>query len=89
MEDNLQIMKSKLKIIIDETVLEKAKSYALEREISLDQLIENFLIATLDPQAEKNIPISPFVKSLSSGTTIPADYDYKKDYQDYLEEKYR
>ncbi len=54
MEDNLQIMKSKLKIIIDETVLEKAKSYALEREISLDQLIENFLIATLDPQAEKH-----------------------------------
>jgi hypothetical protein len=35
------------------------------------------------------ILISPFVKSLTSGPTVPADYEYKKDYQDYLEEKYR
>lgn len=78
MVGTLQIMKSKLTITIEKTVLEKAKSYALERDISLDQLIETFLIGTLDPQAEKNIPISSFVKSRTSGITIPSDYDYKK-----------
>jgi len=36
-----------------------------------------------------DIQISPFVKSLSSGIEIPADYDYKKDRADYLEQKYK
>jgi hypothetical protein len=36
-----------------------------------------------------DIQISPFVKSLSSGIKIPADYDYKKDRADYLEQKYK
>lgn len=32
-----------------------------------------------------DIHISPFVKSLSSGIKIPADYDYKKARADYLD----
>lgn len=33
--------------------------------------------------------ISPFVKSISTGTSLPADLDYKKEYSDYLMEKYK
>lgn len=33
-------------------------------------------------------PITPLVKSLIGVIVLPADYDYKKDYGDYLARKY-
>jgi len=33
--------------------------------------------------------ISPFIKSLATGTRIPTDLDYKKEYTDQLLEKYK
>jgi hypothetical protein len=38
---------------------------------------------------DKNFEISPFVKSMQTGVKIPADCDYKKEYGDYLAEKYK
>ena len=35
------------------------------------------------------IEISPFVKSMSCGVKIPADLNYKKEYSNYLIEKYK
>ena len=46
-------------------------------------------VATLADQKNNDIEISPFVKSLSSGIDIPADYDYKKERADYLDQKYK
>jgi hypothetical protein len=34
------------------------------------------------------ITISPFVMSMVTENPIPADYDYKADYKNYLSEKY-
>jgi hypothetical protein len=82
-------MKSKLTISIDKTVLDKAKRYALEQNLDLTQKIENFLKSLPHQDPEINFEISPFVRSISTGNTIPNDYDYKKDYRDYLEKKHR
>ena len=38
---------------------------------------------------ENEIVISPFVKSMISGNSIPADMDYKTLYSDYLTGKYK
>jgi hypothetical protein len=83
-------MDTKLTLKIDKTVIEKAKDYASNQHVSLSKLVENYLnsLTSKTPKADQ-ITISPFVKSLTNGNTIPAEYDYKKDYQDYLEEKYR
>jgi len=35
------------------------------------------------------IQISDFVKSMSSGIKLPADFDYKKERANYLERKYK
>ena len=40
-------------------------------------------------KTNNDIQISPFVKSLSLGISIPADYDYKKEHAEYLEQKYK
>ena len=47
------------------------------------------MISKYKNQSINDIEISPFVKSLRSGVNIPADYDHKKAYGEYLTEKYK
>ncbi len=61
----------------------------LKKKISLSRIVENYLNSLTSDKENNDIQISPFVKSLSSGIEIPADYDYKKDRADYLEQKYK
>ena len=82
-------MDTKLTLKLDQEIIEKAKHYASEKKISLSRIIENYLNSLTSDKTNNEIQISPFVKSLSSGIKIPADYDYKKDRADYLEQKYK
>jgi hypothetical protein len=82
-------MDAKLTLKLDQEVIEKAKHYAAEKKLSLSRIIENYLNSLTSDKNNDDIQISPFVKSLSSGIKIPADYDYKKDRADYLEQKYK
>jgi hypothetical protein len=82
-------MDTKLTLKLDQEIIEKAKHYASEKKLSLSRIIENYLNSLTSDETNNDIQISPFVKSLSSGTKIPADYDYKKDRADYLEQKYK
>ncbi|MEB2774489.1 DUF6364 family protein [Algoriphagus sp. D3-2-R+10] len=82
-------MDTKLTLKLDQEVIEKAKLYASEKKLSLSRLIENYLNSLTSDQPTDELEISPFVKSISTGVKIPADYDYKKDRADYLEQKYR
>lgn len=82
-------MDTKLTLKLDQEIIEKAKKYASEKKISLSRIVENYLNSLTSDKTNNDIQISPFVKSLSSGIKIPADYDYKKDRADYLEQKYK
>ena len=82
-------MDTKLTLKLDQEIIEKAKLYASEKKLSLSRLIENYLNSLTSDKPKNDLQISPFVKSLSSGIKIPADYDYKKDRADYLEQKYK
>ena len=85
-------MDTKLTIKLDKYVIDKAKDYASSHKKSLSRLIESYLKSLViqdDSNDNEEIKISPFVKSISSGVNIPADLDYKKDYTDYLIEKYK
>lgn len=82
-------MDTKLTLKLDQEVIEKAKLYAADKKLSLSRLIENYLNSLTSDQPAKDLQISPFVKSLSSGIKIPEDYDYRKDRTDYLEQKYK
>ena len=84
-------MDSKLTLKLNENVIERAKKYASTRELSLSRLIENYLDSITQEQND-DFEISPFVKSISSGKSIPADADWKtsrEDYTDYLDKKYQ
>lgn len=83
-------MDTKLTLKLDKDVIEKAKIYASEKQVSLSKLIENYLDAvTTEFDNRVSEPISPYVKSISSGKSLSPDIDYKDIYTDYISEKHK
>jgi hypothetical protein len=85
-------MDTKLTLKLDRYVIERAKEYAASQKRSLSGLVEAYLktlISKDKTQPDNDIEISPFVKSLSTGVNVPADFDYRESYRDYLAEKYK
>ncbi len=83
-------MNAKLTLKLNEEVIKKAKEYAKSNQTSLSVLVENYLqkltLGAKDKKQKRKI--TPLVKSLSGIINLPADYDHKKDYSDYLVNKY-
>jgi len=83
-------MDTKLTLRLNDNVIERAKKYARNHKISLSKMIESYLDSiTKEKEVEKKTSITPLVESLSGVIDLPADFDYKKEYRDYLEEKYK
>jgi hypothetical protein len=83
-------MDTKLTLRLNENVIERAKAYARNHKISLSKMIESYLDSiTKQKEGEKKTPITPLVESLSGVIDLPAEFDYKKEYRDYLAEKYK
>ena len=58
--------------------------------VELIKIIEEYLkVLVINKKSEDidDIEISPFIKSMSTGHSIPDDLDYKKEYHEYLEKK--
>ena len=85
-------MDTKLTLKLDKNVIEKAKIYAAEHKHSLSFMVENYLKAvTSMKKTETNdeIKISDFVKSIAiEGVNLPEDFNYKKEIQEILSQKY-
>ncbi|MDD3722578.1 MAG: DUF6364 family protein [Lutibacter sp.] len=79
-------MDTKLTLKLKVSVIEKAKQYAKENNISLSRMIENYLQAITERE-NKEIEISPLVESLTGVIQID-EKDYRKDYTDFLSQKY-
>ena len=81
-------MDTKLTLKLNEAVIERAKRYAAAKKLSLSRLIENYL-DSLTTDTGNDLDLSPFVKSIANGKSIPVEIDEKKEYADFLEKKYR
>jgi hypothetical protein len=85
-------MDTKLTLKMDKYVIDRAKIYAASQKRSLSRMIESYLKTIIEKenlQADNDIMISPFVKSMQTGVKLPADYDYKKEIGAYLAEKHK
>ncbi len=82
-------MDTKLTLKLNQVVIENAKVYARNKKISLSKLIETYLQALTSEENKSEFEISPFVKSISTGKSLPNDLDYKNEYADFLMEKYK
>jgi hypothetical protein len=81
-------MNTKLTLTIEQTVIEKAKKYAKDKERSLSSLIENYLKVLTKDDNSNEIELTPIVKSLKGSFTAPKDFDYKKELTSRLSRKY-
>ncbi len=81
-------METKLTLRLNRSVIEKAKNYARSHQISLSKMIEAYL-DSLTREKKEAASITPLVESLSGVIDLPEDFDYKKEYGDYLIEKYK
>lgn len=84
-------MDAKLTLKLNETVIKRAKKYAASRKLSLSRLIENYL-DSLTQQEKEEFEISPFVRSISTGNSIPNninDKELRKEHIEYLDKKHQ
>lgn len=84
-------MEAKLTLKLDKNVIEEARKYARNSNISLSRLVERyFRLLTANKQENKiERKYSPLVEELSGVIKIDNDFDFKKEYTDYLIEKYQ
>ena len=66
----------------------RAKKYASQEGRSLSDIVENYLKAITGGEDEKDIEITPLVKSLKGSFKAPPGFDYKKEMGKGLSEKY-
>lgn len=81
-------MDKKLTLSLDQTIIERAKTYAKSNSTSLSKLIESYLHA-LTHTSQSNSNITPLVESLSGVIDLPEDFDEKEAYTEYLLNKYK
>ncbi len=80
-------MNTKLTLTIEQSIIERAKSYAKSKGHSLSEIIENFLkVITMEQKI--NDDISPITKSLRGSFKSPENFDYKNELSKSLSEKY-
>jgi len=75
-----------LTLKLNKEVINQAKSYAKDRNTSLSKLIENYLQLITHKNKEKPV-ITPLVESLT-GVIDMKEKDYRKDYKNFLSQKY-
>ena len=79
-------MDKKLTLKLNSTKIEQGKNFAAKSNTSVSKLVENFFSCL--GKSEKNTEISPLVHEISGSVNIPKDINEKKEYRDYLENKY-
>lgn len=81
-------MGTKLTLNIDKEVTRKAKVYARSKGRSLSDLVENYLKLLTKNSSVEDSEYSPRVKSLLGSVTVPKDFEYKKELEDSLANRY-
>jgi hypothetical protein len=75
---------------LNDHVINKAKIYSRKHNISRSKIIESYLdTITKQREERKMMAITLLVQSLIGVIDLPADFDYKKAYLDFLDEKYK
>jgi hypothetical protein len=79
-------MNRKLTVKLDTSIIEQAKKFAKGNNTSLSELIEMYLVKLVEPNDTHEV--TPFVKSLSGRVGLHKNFDYKKEYNKHLANKF-
>ena len=84
-------MEAKLTLKLDKDVIEEARIYAKNKNISLSRMVEKYFKSVTNKMVntKKNKKYSPLIEELSGIISLDEDYNLKDDYTNYLVEKYQ
>jgi hypothetical protein len=82
-------MSTKLTLSLEKEIIQRAKAYAKDQNISLSKLVENYLLSVVSDYGASSIPAGSIVAELSGVITLDDSVDYQAEHTDYLAEKYR
>lgn len=85
----MNVIDTKLILKLNQRIIEKAKENASNKKMSLSRIVEAYLQSLTTKNDSSEFEISPFVKSIVTGTEIRVELDYKREYFDHLIEKYK
>ncbi|MBL7891224.1 MAG: hypothetical protein JNL63_01235 [Bacteroidia bacterium] len=87
-------MNTKLTLSLSKSVIEKARKYAKKTDTSISQLVENYLKLLVARDEDTSTVAEPKAKymtelrKLRGIVQLPDDFDYKKELQKAMWEKY-
>ena len=79
-------MTTKLTLNIENSIIERAKSYAENSGKSLSELIENYLENIIQDSQEEHL--SPKLKKIVGAVKLPDHFDEDKELSSYFEKKH-
>lgn len=85
-------MNTKLTLSLDRDIIEQAKEFARSEHQSLSKLIEGYLrqiTGTKSMKSPAKSPVTPLVARLSGVLDAKKIGDHRREYTDYLADKYR
>ena len=83
-------MDKKLTLSLNSLIIDRAKQYAQDNNVSLSRMIEHYLAALTKPEEEQEEEsFTPLVDRLVGVIELPEADTYKSDYADYLLQKYQ
>lgn len=81
-------MNSKLTLKLDKDIIEKAKMYANQNNISLSKMVEKYFLTLLRENKSESFKPTSLVKELSGIIDLNSD-DIRDDYTNHLLDKYK
>jgi len=82
-------MNTKLTLNLNKEIIQRAKDYAKEHNISLSFLIENYLQKIISDYKSEATSKGSIVSELSGIIKLDSDFNHQEDHTNYLTEKYK
>ena len=82
-------MNVKLTLNLNKDIIERAKSYARDKNQSLSALVQNYFAFLGEKKQGQDVEITATVRELSGIIRLDADFDLKEEYGKHIVEKYQ
>ncbi|MDQ7824421.1 MAG: DUF6364 family protein [Candidatus Eremiobacteraeota bacterium] len=82
-------MDSKLTLKLNKEAIKDAKDFARRNHISLSRMVEQFFLSLTEEPEGPPRHYTPLVRELSGIIQLEDNFDCRKEYREYLEEKYK
>lgn len=83
-----RVMKTKLTLTIEKSIIEKAKELANSSGKSLSEMIENYLSTKIKKAEDEQLEIPKEFQGLFGAIKLPSDFNEKEQIRKILSEKY-